>query len=117
MKMQTKFIENLFRGAKTEILLFKFKENQDSKIIDGLQRTTAIMEFFKGNLKPFGYTCKELGEYTAHFTTRVWVKEYIFDDWKGVANFYIDMNENITHSKEDISIAKNYFLAKHGIEL
>ncbi|MDD5373255.1 MAG: hypothetical protein PHO62_07525 [Sulfurimonas sp.] len=31
--------------------------------------------------------------------------------------FYIDMNENITHSKADIQKAKDWFLAEHSIVL
>jgi hypothetical protein len=35
-------------------------EDGESQIIDGLQRTTAIIYFFNGEIKPFGYSFEEL---------------------------------------------------------
>ena len=116
--MQKRFIENLLMGAKTELLLFKMAEFEDSKIIDGLQRTTAIIDFLNGDIKPFGYQFDELKEYLRQFPNHnLVIKIYTFDTWEEVGRFYIDMNENITHSSEDIQKAKDWFLSEHGIEL
>jgi hypothetical protein len=115
--MKLKFIENLLSGVKTELLLFKMKEQEDAQIIDGLQRTTAILDFLNGKVKPFGYTYQDLKDRLKAFHTSVSIKIYTFDNWEDVGRFYIDMNENITHSKSDIQKAKDWFLAEHNIEL
>jgi len=108
--MKQKFIENLLSGAKTELLFFNLNENEDSKILDGLQRTTAIVDFFNDKVKPFGYSFNELKEKLNHFRTDITIRIYTFNNIAEVGKFYIDMNENITHSQEDILKAKNYFL-------
>ena len=115
--MKLKFIENLLSGAKTELLLFRFSEQEDAQIIDGLQRTTAIIDFFNGKVKPFGLTQKEIGTSLNKFRTDVTIKIYTFKKWEEVGKFYIDMNENITHSKKDIQKAKDWFLNEHNIVL
>ncbi len=117
-KMQIKFVENLMMGAKTEILLFQMEEETDSQIIDGLQRTTAILDFYKGKIKPFGYSYEELKPYLNKFANySLMIRVYTFEKWEEVGKFYIDMNENITHSKEDIQKAKDWFLNEKGIIL
>lgn len=116
-QMKLKFIENLLKGAKTELLFFRFKELDDAQIIDGLQRTTAILDFFHGKVKPFGKDISELKEYLNHFHTNLTIKIYTFDEWYEVGKFYIDMNENITHSKADIQKCKDWFLKDKGISL
>ena len=115
--MKTKFIENILKGAKTELLFFRFKDMEDAKVIDGLQRTTAIIDFFNGKIKPFGKSINELIDCLNMFHTCVTVKIYTFDDWEKVGRFYVDMNENITHSKADIQKAKDWFLKEKGIVL
>ena len=116
-KMKVKFIENLLNGAKTELLFYRFNENEDALILDGLQRTTAIVDFFAGKVKPFGFTHKQLEEHLRAFQTNITIKIYTFDKIEEVGKFYIDMNENITHSKADIQKAKDWFLEEKGIEL
>ena len=116
--MQKRFIENILMGAKTELLLFKMSEFEDSKIIDGLQRTTAIIDFINGDIKPFDYSFDELKEHLRSFPSHnLVIKIYTFDTWEEVGRFYIDMNENITHSSDDIKKAKDWFRSEHGIEL
>jgi len=115
--MKLKFIENLLSGVKTELLLFRMKEHDDAQIIDGLQRTTAILDFFNGKIKPFGYSYTDLKDSLKMFNTNLIIKIYTFDNWKEVGKFYIDMNENITHSKKDIQKAKDWFLLEHNITL
>ncbi len=115
--MKLKFIENILSGAKTELLFFRFDEQDDAQIIDGLQRTTAIIDFFDGKIKPFGYSVDDLGEQLKIFRTNLTIKIYTFSNWEEVGKFYVDMNENITHSKRDIQKAKDYFLETHNITL
>jgi len=116
-KMKTLFVENILKGASTEFMYFRFEEHEDAQIIDGLQRTTALIDFFEGKIKPFGYSYLELDEYVGLFNTHMTIKIYNFETWEDVGRFYIDMNENITHSKKDIQKAKDWFLNEHGIVL
>lgn len=116
--MQSKFVENLLYGVKTSILLFKIKEDTDYKIIDGLQRTTAILDFLDGKFKIFKkYSIEELRNCIDGFDSKLTITLYSFDTWEEVGKFYIDMNENITHSKVDIQKAKDWFLKEKNIIL
>jgi len=114
--MKVKFIENLLAGVKTELMFFRLNNSEDAQIIDGLQRTTAILDFFNGEIKPFGYSYDELKNDLNKFPCHnLMLKIYTFKKWEDVGSFYISMNENITHSKKDIQKAKDWFLAEHNI--
>lgn len=116
--MKQRFIENLLSGVKVELLLFRMNEQHDAQIIDGLQRTTAILDFFHGKVKPFGFSYQDLKENFNMFQSyNIVIKIYTFDTWEEVGKFYIDMNENITHSKADIQKAKDWFFAEKNIKL
>jgi len=116
-EMQVAFIENVVEGYRPTITLFTF-DSIYSKIsysrcwiLDGLQRLTAIIKFLNGELKAFGRTYEELKEFspiklTGYFEG--YVRIYRFRSMPDVIDFYIDINKNITHSKEDIQKAKNY---------
>jgi len=114
--MKTKFIENLLSGVKAELMFFRLSTHEDVQILDGLQRTTAILDFFNGKIKPFGYTYHDLKENLRSFrANNIIIKIYTFSKIDEVGRFYIDMNDNITHSKKDIQKAKDWFLAEHNI--
>lgn len=116
--MKTRFIENLLSGVKVELMFFRLHSSDDAQIIDGLQRTTAILDFFNGKIKPFGYSYSDLKNELKYFKNHnLSIKIYTFDSWEEVGRFYIDMNEGITHSKKDIQKAKDWFLAEHNIKL
>jgi len=116
--MKTRFLENLLSGVKVELMFFRLSVQDDAQIIDGLQRTTAILDFFNGKIKPFGYSYLELKSRLKQFANHnLIIKIYTFSSWEEVGRFYIDMNEGITHSKKDIQKAKDWFLAEHNIEL
>lgn len=116
--MKLRFIENLLSGVKVELMLFRMKEHDDAQVIDGLQRITAILDFFHGKVKPFGFSYSDLKTKLRSFSSHnLLIKIYTFDTWEEVGKFYIDMNENITHSKKDIQKAKDWFLAEHNIIL
>ena len=110
--MQIKFIENVLKGLRSEILLFKVGDNilDSYMILDGLQRTTAIHAFISSKIKAFGYTFKELCEAKIiTFTSQdVIIKLYDFDTENEAIEFYIDMNENITHQLKDIEKARKF---------
>jgi len=106
LDMQIKFMENLILGCPTTLLLGTTKDyiRKSSYLIDGLQRFTAMIDFKLGKFKIFNkYTFKEVPlSYPASIT----LKFYKFDNYNEMIKFYISMNENITHSKEDILKAK-----------
>jgi len=119
LDMQSKYVENILKGCSSKIQMFCLEKDykrlsyNSCKIIDGLQRTTAIIEFFKDNVKVFdGLTYSEIKENFPNFLRRIGMKLtleiFVFDTLKDAVKFYIDMNENITHSKEDIQKAKEY---------
>lgn len=114
LQMQQKFVENVLKGFKTEIKLFRMDEEEDSQVIDGLQRLTAIVDFMQNKFTIFGtFYYKDLN--FSEFGASIIVSIFKFNDWQEVANFYIDMNENITHSAEDIEKAKNWFERNYNI--
>ena len=116
--MKTRFVENLLSGVKVELMFFKLSSQSDAQVIDGLQRTTAILDFFNGKIKPFGYSYSDLKNRLRQLKNHnLIIRIYTFDSWEEVGKFYIDMNEGITHSKKDIQKAKDWFLAEHNIEL
>ena len=113
-KMQVKFIENIITGCVTQISLYTTTDKEFPKwlILDGLQRLTAISLFLSNELKVFnGLTYDDVkaninGEYNP-----IEFKLYRFNNEVEAVEFYIAINENITHSKKDIQRAKDY-LAK-----
>ncbi|AUR89186.1 protein of unknown function DUF262 [Vibrio phage 1.121.O._10N.286.46.C4] len=112
-EMQVSFVENVMRGFRTDIKLFEIHANGlptkcSCMILDGLQRLTALHEFFEGNIKPFGYTFEELkaDRLIANMSGgMVSVRVYNFSSKNEAIDFYVAMNENITHSPQDIEKA------------
>lgn len=113
--MQAKFIENILMGYRTTIMLYelvpasRYAVYANCFILDGLQRITAIHEFMKGRVKPFGMTYDQLCEskILLRIGDTVVVRIYAFTTEIEAIEFYISMNENITHSAADILKAKN----------
>jgi len=116
-KQKILFVENVLKGFKTNISLFRFSEDGDAQIIDGLQRLTALTDFIDGKIKAFGYSYEEYGDKIKSFPANINLSVYTFDTWEEVGRFYIEMNEGITHSKEDIQKAKNWFFEVKNIKL
>lgn len=118
LEMKQKFILNVLKGFKTEIKLFRMSESEDAKIIDGLQRLTAILEFLDGEFPILGdIYFEDIKDKIVYLTPSLFVVLYTFDSMEEVGKFYIDMNENITHSKEDIDKCKNFFKKEYGVIL
>lgn len=116
--MQESFIENLLKGCATEIMLFEIGDTAlcDCKILDGLQRVTAIYLFQTGKIKAFGKTFDELIDHRIirrdpYITTKI----HQFSTEQEAVKFYIEINENITHSADDILKAKQYLTTLQGI--
>lgn len=115
LAMQVKYVENVMMGFRDEIYLLSYNSTHtDCRILDGLQRTTALLDFQAGKFKIFGDIGYEdvnnniAMSMTSYTTT---LRLFQFNDEIEAVEFYIEMNENITHSEEDIAKAKAY-LAK-----
>lgn len=73
--------------------------------IDGLQRLTTVIEFMKGNIKPFGLTPQdlELSEFNVKSRFRFLFQIYDFANRADLLQHYLDLNAGGTpHSKEEI---------------
>lgn len=106
--MQISFVENILKGFRTEIFLFKLGDGY-AQLIDGLQRTTAIIKFLKGEIKIFGgLNVFDLQSVIKQFRSKITIKLYTFNSLDDAICFYIEMNENITHSADDIAKAKRF---------
>ena len=81
------------------------KAGKTGSCVDGLQRYTAITEFVKGNVKPFGLTAEQL-KGTQFSVNRFHVKVAVhnFTQRSELLNHYVSMNSGGTpHSAEEIA--------------
>ena len=114
--MQVKFVENVLKGFKTTLMFYEVcpdirqANRTDCMILDGLQRLTALHDFITGKFPVFGYTYDELTQQRVMRMNLVTIKlaDYTFSTEIEAVEFYITMNENITHSPSDIQRAKDY---------
>lgn len=114
--MKSAFIENILRGGKSEILLytvqseFRKKSFTSVKILDGLQRLSAICDFVSGKITAFGFSVTELAQHGIVSWSSVFgICIYQFKTHSDAAIYYIQMNEHITHSTGDIVRAVDFF--------
>lgn len=121
-EQQKHFIENVIRGVVTNAsLTIQFNcphwedENFNGDLpkvitcIDGLQRLTAVSEFMKGNILPFGLTVADMN--TSSFNVKNnYTFRFAMFDFKNKAELldhYIDLNTCGTpHSSEEIARIK-----------
>ncbi|MBE8232780.1 MAG: DUF262 domain-containing protein [Endozoicomonadaceae bacterium] len=122
-EMQSSFVSNVLQGLKPQPLLLYTANAEGRKtncmLLDGLQRLTALFQFFvkrdldlKSAISGSVFTAQEL-----HDTNKLDVflmgiilpvKVYEFKSELEAVNHYIHINENITHSKDDIVRAKRF---------
>ena len=120
--MQIKFIENLLQGYATTLMFYEVSEDDQAAsrtscmILDGLQRLTAIHDFITGKFLVYGYSHDELVANRVLRRNLLTVKicDYVFRSEAEAVEFYISMNENITHSPADIQRAKDYLISLKG---
>lgn len=128
---QVHFVENCLRGVvPVSGLLIQFNcpqwgddDDLDSDLppglqcIDGLQRYTAITDFVKGNVKPFGLDAEQLIG-TPFSPKRLYVKVAIHDFKRReqLLTQYLDLNAGGTpHSAEEIERVRSLLAeAKQG---
>ncbi|MCS0096640.1 MULTISPECIES: hypothetical protein [Vibrio] len=119
--MQQCFVENLLCGCQAKVQLYDVKgrggELDDSLILDGLQRLTAIASFHSGEFAVFDELYWEDLKSGGIFPRlNLIVNIYQFDSDIEACRFYIQMNKGITHSEADLETAY-CFMRKHGEEV
>lgn len=112
--MQVKFVENLIKGCKTNITFYSIAEKgenflENNMILDGQHRMMALLLFINNRLKIFGgLTFKDISNSPVFFrkTSALTFTVLTFDTELEAIQYYIDINENMTHSKKDIERAQ-----------
>lgn len=121
-KMQSAYVRNVLLGMKSPpILLYSLDGGRSNcGLMDGLQRLTSFYRFFTEPEMVIDFEGSELtaGEILASLTFKnimmnlvVPVRIYDFDEEAHVVEHYIEINEYITHSPEDIDKARRYWLS------
>ena len=118
IEMQISFVENVILGTSSTLILAyttngdknRIGIKRDCILLDGLQRFTAISAWLDGEFPIFNdvYASEELIDKVEFMVDGLKIRIYMFNDEKEMVEFYIKMNENITHSSEDIKKAKEY---------
>lgn len=108
-----KFVENIMAGYPTDIILFTVNNDilSDCGIIDGQQRLTALSDWFYDKFPIYGdifYSKLSHLRRAPFVDSRVSFVIHNFDSLKDAVNFYIDINEGITHSLSDIERAREF---------
>lgn len=108
-----KFIENIFLGYRTEIMLYKC-DNKIS-ILDGNHRLNVILDFLNNKFSIFDNVFySDLVENNSLLIKGshaiIYLKLYNFKTEIDACNQYIAINEHFTHTPEDIQIAKDFLL-------
>jgi len=113
-EMQIKFVENVVKGLVPTIQLYEIKGEElklGCKILDGLQRVTALSFFIEGKIKLFNNTISYIDikdNILKGLSKTVIIEVFNFDNDNDAIDFYVEMNENITHSPEDIKKALSF---------
>lgn len=131
-EMQSGYVSNILQGCKAPPLMLYTVGNRNRgkthcKILDGLQRITAMIKLFtdesmllnvnNGEMKLTAGELMKNKQFIIHMRgITQGIRIYEFDTEIEVVKHYIAINENITHSSEDIERAKLY-LAKLESEL
>lgn len=112
--MQASFVENIIKGCHTEILLYNVGEEEclagfGNKVLDGQHRLMALLNFLDNKLPIFGgnlLSDLENEPIMWRGMSKIAFTVFNFDTEADAIQFYLEMNENITHSPEDISKAR-----------
>jgi len=110
--MQIKFVENVLKGVTSTIILCEVDGDENAIILDGQQRLTALKAFLCNEFPILGkFYYRDIKEEIKMVSANIRYRVIVAKDKAEMVQFYIDMNENITHSKEDIDKAKRYLKA------
>jgi hypothetical protein len=108
-----KFVENILSGYPSDIILFTVVNDlmDDCGIMDGQQRLTAIQDWFDGKFAVYGdiyYSQMSHMRRAPFVDCRLSLVVHNFTTINEAVQFYIDINEGITHSSDDIDRARGY---------
>lgn len=87
---------------------FKNKSYQECQILDGLQRTTSMLEFINNEFTVFNGLSYEEYQKNNLGMTLLSLEIFKFKTHEEACKFYIDINKGITHSEEDINRAYDF---------
>lgn len=130
---QLHFIENMLRGVLAEssfIIQFNCPnwEHEDVatdlpkgfQCLDGLQRITAVSEYLKGNIKPFGFHVDDFNQSSFGIKTCRWRWVFVvhnFTKREDVLKHYLDINTGGTpHSEAEIERVKGLLKGAKNVE-
>lgn len=111
-EMQISFVQNVLSGMATNILLYEIGGEQkdslnNSYVLDGQQRLTALLLYQQGAFPIYGDVFWDDIK-SVNKRERIVVSIYQFESEIEVLDFYITMNENITHNADDMKYAYDY---------
>ena len=111
--MQISFVENVIKGYNSKIQLYTLNQSVlvDCKILDGLQRTTSLTKFIDGEFNIFNdeVSFNDIKDNILRgLNVNIGLEIFSFKDQNEAIDFYVEMNENITHSAEDINKALKF---------
>lgn len=103
-----RFVENLISGCRSEITLYSLAGDVGCcHILDGLQRLTAVAGFIQGDFAVWGgLRFTEIADPLVFTNGKMSLRIYDFASQDEAIDFYIAMNEGITHSPADIERAR-----------
>ncbi|MDK9789868.1 DUF262 domain-containing protein [Vibrio sp. D431a] len=117
IKKQQMFILNVLLGYKPEITFFRVGELGSYKILDGLQRTTALLKLFSDadflipidhDLSSFVSLKEVVADLPLMRTSGILFKTYTFQTELEAVDFYLSINRDFSHSEADIARAIDY---------
>ena len=114
LDMKKKFVQNVLKGVSTNIILCRIGSDlNDAFILDGQQRLTALVEFFGNKFSidvglDANMYYRDIEQEIKYIASTISYYIIKANSLKEACEFYIDMNENITHSKADIKIAYDF---------
>ena len=114
---QAKFIENSLSGFRTTLQIFGLASDTTysnsmplhSKVLDGLQRSTAWVDFTENKFTVFdGLNFDDIKGMSLLNHVRCHLQCFVFNTEREACAYYIDMNRGFTHSEADIARAERY---------
>lgn len=114
---QAKFIENSLSGFRTTLQIFGLASDTTysnsiplhSKVLDGLQRSTAWVDFIEKKFTVFdGLDFDDIKGMSLLNHVRCHLQCFVFNTEREACAYYIDMNRGFTHSEADIARAERY---------
>lgn len=114
---QVKFIENSLSGLRTTLQIFGLANDTTysnsiplySKVLDGLQRSTAWVDFIENKFTVFdGLNFDDIKGMSLLNHVRCHLQCFVFNTEREACVYYIDINRGFTHSEADIARAERY---------